>query len=151
MLVLGSLTPGLGAQAWGGTSMTNSVPHWQPGYVPATGKVNTWGQHENHRTLRRAHDELWRHRLHLCMLSCSAVSNSLTPWTETHKALLSMEFPRQEILEWVAISFLQGVFLTQGSNLHLLHPLHWQVVLLPLGPLGVPQAAGLFLNAPKVA
>ena len=30
----------------------------------------------------------------------------LTPWTETHQALLSMGFPRQEILEWVAISFL---------------------------------------------
>ena len=89
-----------------------------------------------------------------CICACSVAQLCpilLSLWTETHQALLSMEFPRQEILEWVAISFLQGVFLTQGSNLHLLHPLHWQVVLLPLCPLGIPQAAGLFLNAPKVA
>ena len=32
------------------------------------------------------------------------------------------------ILEWVVISFLtQGIFLTQGSNLHLLCLLRWQV------------------------
>ena len=29
------------------------------------------------------------------------------------------------ILEWVAISFSRGIFLTQGSNLCLLHFLHW--------------------------
>ena len=29
--------------------------------------------------------------------------------------------PQARILEWVAISFLLGVFLTQGSNSHLLH------------------------------
>ena len=44
------------------------------------------------------------------------------------------------ILEWVAIS-LQGIFPTQGSNLHRLSLLHWQVDSLPLsrlgGPLGV--------------
>ena len=38
------------------------------------------------------------------------------------------------ILEWVAISFFltQGIFLTQGSNPHLLHLLHWQADSLPL-------------------
>ena len=30
------------------------------------------------------------------------------------------------ILEWVAISY-SGIFLTQGSNLHLLRLLHWQM------------------------
>ena len=30
------------------------------------------------------------------------------------------------ILEWVAIFLLQGIFLTQGSNLCLLRVLHWQ-------------------------
>ena len=33
------------------------------------------------------------------------------------------------ILEWVAISFSRGIFLTQGSNLHLLH---WQADSSPL-------------------
>ena len=30
------------------------------------------------------------------------------------------------ILEWVAMPLLQGIFLTQGSNLCLLYLLHWQ-------------------------
>ena len=38
--------------------------------------------------------------------------------------------PQARILEWVAL--LQGIFLTQGSNLHLLGLLHWQVGSLPL-------------------
>ena len=53
------------------------------------------------------------------------------------------------ILEWVAFPFsllqgvgcyflLQGIFLTQGSNPHLLCLLHWQVVSLPLAPSGKP-------------
>ena len=34
--------------------------------------------------------------------------------------------------------FLQEIFLTQGSNLHVLHFLHWQACSLPLGPPGKP-------------
>ena len=40
------------------------------------------------------------------------------------------------ILEWVAISFPQGIFPTQGSNPHLLCLLHWQACSLPLVPPG---------------
>ena len=41
-------------------------------------------------------------------------------------APLSMGFPRQEY--WSGLPFLlQGIFPIQGSNLHLLHLLHWQV------------------------
>ena len=40
------------------------------------------------------------------------------------------------ILEWVAIPFLRGIFLTQGLNLHLLH---WQVDSLPAEPSGKPS------------
>ena len=32
----------------------------------------------------------------------------LTPWPVGHQAHLSMGFPRQEILAWVAISFSRG-------------------------------------------
>ena len=35
------------------------------------------------------------------------------------QALLSMGLPRQELLEWVAIFLLQGIFPTQGSNVSL--------------------------------
>ena len=41
---------------------------------------------------------------------------------------------------------LQGIFLTQGSNPHLLHPLHWQTVSLPLAPPGKPSVKCVFVN-----
>ena len=42
------------------------------------------------------------------------------------------------ILEWVAISYSRGIFLTQGSNLIVLHLLLWQANSLPLHHLGSP-------------
>ena len=42
------------------------------------------------------------------------------------------------ILEWVANSFSGRIFPTQGSNLCLLHLLHWQADSLPLSHLGSP-------------
>ena len=36
-------------------------------------------------------------------------------------------------------ALLQGIFLTQGPNPHLLHLLHWQVSSLPLAPPGKPK------------
>ena len=57
------------------------------------------------------------------------------PCNAAHQAPLSMGFPRQEY--WGGLPFLlQGIFLTQGSNLRLLHLLHWQVGSLPLHHLG---------------
>ena len=44
--------------------------------------------------------------LRACILSC--VRLFATPWTVACQVLLSMEFSRQEILEWVAISFSPG-------------------------------------------
>ena len=47
-----------------------------------------------------------------------------------------MEFPRKE--SWTGLPFLlQGIFLTQGSNLHLLCLLYWQANSLPLCLLNV--------------
>ena len=37
-------------------------------------------------------------------------------------------------------ALLQGIFLTQGSNPHLLRHLHWQMGSLPLAPPGKPPA-----------
>ena len=39
------------------------------------------------------------------MCVCWVMSNSTTLWTEAHQAPQSMEFSRQEIQEWVAISY----------------------------------------------
>ena len=56
-----------------------------------------------------------------CCSSVSKLSDSFeTPWTVAFQAPLSMGFPRQEY--WSVLHFLfQGVLLTHGSNLHLLH------------------------------
>ena len=44
----------------------------------------------------------------------------VTPWTVAHQAPLSVEFPRQ--VYWSGLPFpLQGIFLTQVLNPHLLH------------------------------
>ena len=47
------------------------------------------------------------------MRACSVFA---TPWTVARQAPLSMEFSRQELLEWVAIPFSRGIFPTQGLN-----------------------------------
>ena len=58
-----------------------------------------------------------------------------TPWIIAHQAPLSMGFSRQGY--WSGFhAFFQGIFLTQASNLHLLHLLHWQVGSLPLASPG---------------
>ena len=63
--------------------------------------------------------------VHVCVLShFSCVQLCATLWTVARQAPLSMAFSTKEA--WVAVPcFLQGIVLTQGSNLHLLH-LHWQ-------------------------
>ena len=62
-------------------------------------------------------------RVCLCVCVCSHVWLFANPWTIAHQAPLFMEFFRQEY--WDRLHFLiQGIFLTQGSNLHLLHVLN---------------------------
>ena len=55
----------------------------------------------------------------MCMLSYVRV----TLWTMAHH---SAGIFQARILEWVAISLLQRIFLTQGSDSHFWHLLHWQ-------------------------
>ena len=63
---------------------------------------------------------------------------SLSLWTEAHQAPLSMGFSRQEC--WIGChAVLQGIFLTQGANPHLLCLLCWQKGSLPLAPPGKPE------------
>ena len=58
-------------------------------------------------------------------------------WTVAHEAPLSMGFSRQETGVG-AYALLQGIFLTQGSNLPHLSLPGWQVGSLPIVPPGKP-------------
>ena len=75
------------------------------------------------------------HTLLLC--SCSVLSTLCNPWTVALQAPLSMGFSSKNT--GVGCHFLlQGIFLTQGLKLCLLHPPHWQADSLPLCHLGSP-------------
>ena len=70
------------------------------------------------------------------MFSGSVLSDSfVAEWSIAHQAALSRGFPRQEY--WSRLHFLfQGIFLTRGSNLCLLH---WQTDSLSLSCQGSPR------------
>ena len=55
------------------------------------------------------------------ILSLSHVRLFATPWTVAHQAPLSLGFPREAYWSGLPFFLLQGVLLTQGSNLQLLH------------------------------
>ena len=63
--------------------------------------------------------------------------SSVTLWIVAHQAPLSMGFSRQEYCHFP----LQGIFLTQGSNLRLLH---WQAGSLSLSHQESPQTIILY-------
>ena len=58
---------------------------------------------------------------------CNPVDHSL-PGSSVHGIC------QARILEWVAMPSSGGIFLTQGSNPHVLYLLHWQAGSLPLAP-----------------
>ena len=59
----------------------------------------------------------------------------VSPWTVAHQAPVSMGFPSQEY--WSGCHFfLQGIFLIQGLNPHLLHLLNWKADFLLLSHQG---------------
>ena len=60
----------------------------------------------------------------MCVCSLTQVCPTYAnPWTGARQASLSMDFSRQEYWSGLHI-FLQGLFPTQGSKLHLLYLLH---------------------------
>ena len=75
-------------------------------------------------------------------LSHSVVSNSLQPHRLQPARLLCLwNFPSKNT-EVGCLFLLQGIFLTKGSNLRLLH---WQADSLPLAPHGEPKTFKLFI------
>ena len=67
----------------------------------------------------------------------SCVQLFVTPWTVAHQAPLPWDSPGKNTRVGCH-ALLQGIFLTQGSNQHLLCLLHWQVGSLALMPPGKP-------------
>ena len=72
-------------------------------------------------------------------LSRAIMSNSLQPQgLQPTRLPCPCSFSGKNI--WASCHFLlQGIFPTQGSNLHLLHPLYWQADFLALCRLGSPH------------
>ena len=81
--------------------------------------------------------------------SLSRVPLSVTPWTVAGQSPLSMGFSGREY--WSGLPCPPtGTFLTQGSNLRLLHLLHWQAGSLLLAPRGYWTQSPAFLPFPEV-
>ena len=74
----------------------------------------------------------------------------VTPWATACQALLSMDSSCKST-KVVCRFLLQGIFLTQGSNLCLLHLLHWQAGFLPLAPPGKPINSNRSCGRPEAS
>ena len=114
---------------WGITLWQEPQKEWS---LSVLDRVNIWAKWE--RKLRGRN----YHGLVVCILSCfSSVQLFATLWTVARQAPLSTGFSRQEY--WSGLPFPSpGDLLTKGSNLHLLHLIHWRAGSLPLGPPGKP-------------
>ena len=77
----------------------------------------------------------------VCAKSLSRVRLSVIPWTKAPRLLCLWDSPDKNTGVGCH-SLLQGIFLTQGSNLGLLCLLHWQAGSLPLAP---PASKACFL------
>ena len=73
----------------------------------------------------------------VCVQLLNHVRLVLIPWTVARQAPLPLEFPRKNT-GMGSHFLLQEIFLTERSNLHLLHLLHWKADFLPLYYLGSP-------------
>ena len=84
--------------------------------------------------------------LHACLLSrFSRVWLFVTLWTVACQAPQSMGFSGKNT-GVSCCSLFRGIFLTQGSNPHLLQLLHWQAGSLPLVPSGKPMTVEVIPN-----
>ena len=120
----------------------DAVTHWPPvTQLKGKAKCGWWPStaHLGRQTLEQIFQQIKTHiytyfeihgfiliYMHECMLSrLSCVCLFATLWTVARQAPLSIGLSRQEYWRRLPCP-LQGIFLTQGSNQHLLHLLHWQ-------------------------
>jgi len=88
---------------------------------------------------------------HVCVLSCfSTVWLFVTPWTIAAARLLCPWDSPGKSIGVGCHALLQGIFLTQGSNTHLLCLLHWQVDSLLLSHLGRYGCSHHFVSADRL-
>ena len=100
-------------------NVNHSLVIWYFKQIGKKEKLNKWVPHE---------------------LTCVLSLTLQTPWTRAHQALCLWDSPGKN----TGVSchaLLQGIFLTQGLNLHLLHLLHLQAGSLPLASCGKPSWA----------
>ena len=84
---------------------------------------------------------LYRYKYVCCAQShvmCSVGRMCLTLCDYSPPGSSVHEIFQARILEWGAISYSRGIFLTQGLHLSLWYLLHWQADSLPLAPPGKP-------------
>ena len=76
---------------------------------------------------------------HCCVCECSVMFGSWHPYElQPARLFCPQDFPGRNT--GVGCHFLlRGIFLTQRSNPHFFHLLHWQLAFLPLSHLGNPQ------------
>ena len=80
----------------------------------------------------------------MCILGCfSLVWFFVTLWTVATRLLCPWDSPGKNTGVG-CYAILQRIFLTQGSNLHLSHLLHWQAGSLPLAPPGKPLLSNIY-------
>jgi len=127
------------------------MPEAQIGSIVNEGRTGT----NKYKTKASEHKTKWKEMVQksdrvqqfmcACMLSHSVVSNSLQPHRLLPTSLLyPWDFPGKNT--GVGCHFLlQGIFLTQGSNSHLLH---WQADSLLLYHLGSPRTTALSKRVP---
>ena len=78
------------------------------------------------RTKEHRTDSMPNHNLHVCVLSFSVVSDSSRPYGLQPARFLCPWDSSGKNTGVGCHALFQGIFLTQGSNPHLLHLLHWQ-------------------------
>ena len=90
--------------------------------------------------------------MHVCMLSCfSSVRLFVTLRTVARQTALCLWGFSDKNTGVGCHALLQGIFLTQGSNLCFLGLLHWRADSLPLVPPGKPSIIGNDYLLPLVA
>ena len=112
--------PGLGRIPGRGQASHSSILAWKTPWTKEPGELQSIGLQ------RVGHD--WSNLAHACIYVCECVCvqllqlclNLCDPMDRSPPTPLSMGFSQQE--HWSAFhAHLQGIFLTQGSNVHLLH------------------------------
>ena len=125
---LGFIT-GLGRSPGGGNAAHSSILAWRIPWTEKPGGLQSWGR-------RVGHDSETKHRCVSAQLLsrvwlCDSMDCCL-PGSSVYGII------KARIIGMGWYFLLQGIFLIQGWNLHLLHLLHWQADSLSLSHLGSP-------------